>query len=374
MALTFAIGLAAACGGADPDSSENDVAAVRVTDANTAAGRFPDEELVVAQSEPEAETVSTESPASSAAPSDAFQATEEIPAPDALTGAEALDSKSDEGSDGELQAGDDGESASSLESQGTVGIPAGSLAAGRYTSAQFEPAFSIELRDGWLSLQSELPDFVAFSPADDLDLSISFLSPGLSVALIDEEGEYTDADPAGDQLLDPSAFDYFDWIFEHSRYEAGEMRTELLAGRAVPSFEATLVSGYAWQWCLIDCALLIATSDGELLAQEVGYRERLLVADVGDLRFVVSIAAPVEKFDAFVGRAVEFLGSLELAADAEADASQLQESEGVSTEPMESPPILPSSEDSGEPAPQEAPVETGTLEEPEQLPPAPLAS
>ncbi len=374
VAVAIAAGILTACGGADSASSNDAGSTVTVSDSNTSAGRFPDEELAASLAEAEVAVTEAEpsvAPNEEAAPAAAEEA--EAPSSDPPAPAEGGAA----GSVDEPPEAVDGESPASSDAETPAGIPAGLLEAGRYTTAVFEPPFSIEIEEGWISFQPELQDFVAFSPADDLDLTISFLSPSLSAALIDDEAEYIDQDPTGDQLLDPVSFNYFDWIHEHSRYEADEIRSELLAGRAVSSFEATLVSGYAWQECLIDCTLLIATSDGELLAQEIEYRERLYTTEVGDLNLVVSIAAPVDKFDAFVARAVAFLRTVELAADAEppADAA-LDPQEAPPPAPAE-PPVDPPETTPTPPEPQEppaAPAETGTTEEPETLPPAPLES
>lgn len=343
--------VAAGCGGTA--GSDGGDTTVQVEASNTAEGRFPDEELLRSQdeaaAEAEAEARAAEEAAEAEPPEGEVPPAEREPVPQA---AEPEPEPS--------------------------GIPAGELAPGLYTSATFQPRFSLEIEEGWLSFQAELEDFVALSPVDDLDLTISFLSPKLATALIDEESEYTDADPAGEQLLDPTAFDYFAWINEHPRYEAGEVRSELLAGRAVSSFDATLKSGYRWQGCLARCALLVATSDGELLAQEVGYRERLYATDVDDLTLIVSIAAPEEKFDAFVGRAVQLLSTLELAADADALEPVDEPAPGDdATPPDPAPQELPASEPaSGEEAPaeEEAREEEEPAEEPERLPPAPLES
>lgn len=360
------LGVVAGCGGSA--SAEPVVAPVQVEASNTEAGRFPEDELVRAQDEA-AEAAETADLAP-AEPVEAPVEVEPVPSANEPTPASA-------------------EPAEPAPESDAVGIPAGGLPAGRYTAATFEPQFSIEVDEGWISFQSELTDFVAISPADDLDLTISFLSPKLSTALIDELGEYTSELPPEDELLDPVVFDYFDWLHEHPSYEAGEIRSELLAGRVVASFDATLSSGYAWNQCLADCVLIIATSDGELLAQEVGYRERLYTTQVGELSFVVSIAAPEQKFDAFVRRAVGLLSSLELTADSESlsDATEPPASEEpipvepapAEPEPADSPPPTEPTpappagqEPSLEPVPSEQ-LDDGT-EEPVRLPPAPLES
>jgi len=263
VALLVALGILGACGGADSSSSEESAPTVLVSDSNTAAGRFPDEELHRAELE-EAELAAAEQTASEEAASDTVEPEDvfnEAPGSASTEEASAIETGPSETSS------DDG-SRSVSEEETQVGIPAGTLESGVYTAGVFEPAFVLDIGAGWVSFQSDLPDVVAFFPSDNSDLSVSFLSPNLSIALIDDADEYLGADPAGEQLLDPLAFNYFDWIHEHAHYEAGDLRTELLAGRAVSSLDASLVTGYPGKECLGDCALLVVASDGEILAQE----------------------------------------------------------------------------------------------------------
>ncbi len=342
-------GVAAGCGGGG-QGTDAVAPTVEVAASNTAEGRFPDEELVPSQEEAAEAAETPVEEASSPAPPEPLpvEAAPAVrpPAPVPPSPTEPA----------------------AAPSNASVGIPAGGLAAGRYLTATFQPQFSLEVDEGWVSFQSELEDFVALSPEDDFDLTIAFLSPNLTTALIDDDGEYTDQDPSEENLLDPNEFDFFDWIHEHAHYDAGEIRSELLAGRAVASFEATLTSGYAWQDCFDDCALLVATSDGELLAQEVGYRERLYSTKVGDLKFVISIAAPEGKFDAFVPRAVELLSTLELVADAEEPAEPEQPAEPAPAEPAPTEPAPAPSE------PPPPPSEPDPADDSGRLPPAPLES
>jgi hypothetical protein len=378
--LLVALGILGACGGADSSSSEESAATVLVSDSNTAAGRFPDEELHRAELE-EAELAAAEQAASEeASASDTVESEDlssETPGSASTEEPSAIETGPSETSS------DDGSSPVSGE-ETQVGIPAGPLESGVYTTGVFEPAFVLDIGAGWLSFQSELPDFVAFSPSDEFDLSVSFLSPNLSIALIDDADEYLEADPAGEQLLDPLAFNYFDWIHEHAHYEADDLRTELLAGRAVASFDASLVTGYPWKECLGDCALLVAASDGEILAQEVGFRERLYTTDVDDLTLVVSVAAPLEKFDALLPRAIEFLSTLRLVADIEPELVVESQPQDAAAEPelsgndspAEAPaePVAPDSASDVELDPADSDVAPDVAQEPEALPPAPLAS
>ena len=328
-------GVVAGCGGGT--SPEPAVAPVEVEDSNTAQGRFPEDELVRAQDEAAAEAAAAAAAAEAEAAA-AAEAAAEVPAEVPVEAAEPEPAQ---------EAPAPADPPAPEPATEPSGVPAGGLPAGSYTTTTFEPQFSLEVDEGWVSFQTELPDFVAISPADDLDLTISFLSPKLATALIDELGEYTTELPPEGELLDPAVFNYFDWLHEHPSYTAGEIRSELLAGRVVASFDATLTSGYAWNQCFVDCVLIMATSDGELLAQEVGYRERLYTTEVGDLTFVVSIAAPEQKFDAFVRRAVGLLSTLQLTADLE----PAPEDDAPATE--EPAPVEPAPED---PAPPPAPT------------------
>ena len=173
--LLAALGILGACGGADSGSSEESVPTVLVSDSNTAAGRFPDEELhraqladaeLAAAEQAASEEAAAEEAAASASASGAVESEDvsnETPGPASTDETSTTETDTPETSIG------DGSNSTSDEDT-LVGIPAGPLEPGVYTAGVFEPAFVLDIGSGWLSFQTELPDFVAFSPNDDFDL------------------------------------------------------------------------------------------------------------------------------------------------------------------------------------------------------------
>ena len=178
--LLAALGILGACGGADSGSSEESVPTVLVSDSNTAAGRFPDEELHRAELE-DAELAAAEQAASEEAAAEEATAEEAAASASASGAVESEDvsnetpgpASTDETSTTETDTPETsiGDGSNSTSDEDTlVGIPAGPLEPGVYTAGVFEPAFVLDIGSGWLSFQTELPDFVAFSPNDDFDL------------------------------------------------------------------------------------------------------------------------------------------------------------------------------------------------------------
>jgi hypothetical protein len=105
---------------------------------------------------------------------------------------------------------------------------------------------------------------------------------------------------------------------------------------------------------------------------------------VDDLTLVVSVAAPLEKFDALLPRAIEFLSTLRLVADIEPELVVEPQPQDAAAEPelsgndspAEAPaePVAPDSPPGVESEPADSDVAPDIAQEPEALPPAPLAS
>lgn len=238
-------------------------------------------------------------------------------------------------------------------------IAAGELAAGRYTPTEFTPGLSFVLGEGWSGLQPDLVDFLSLSRTSNDELSLSFLSPGEFVAVLDPDKDYVQ-DPTADDLLDPSAVDFAELLRGHRHYTSGPLVSTTVAGYDAVLFESAVTSGYAYRLCPRRCVLLFATSDRTLFGSLVGSRERTLVVDVGGEQLIVSISAPQDEFADFLPVAEEVLETLEIEGGPPATTPPARPEPGSTPEPAPEPPAPPADE------PEEPPVYDPGVELPDR--------
>ena len=187
----------------------------------------------------------------------------------------------------------------------------GPLSAGRYSTQEFEPSFSFQLREGWHVWYPEEPYSVELAEGEGNDKQLAFYKVQEVFEPREDDGEvYFEARPAPNDLIA--------WFDRHPYVDTGEARPVRIGGVDGKRFSAEfdVPKGYvdvSGGGCSAPCIPILQLG-GDLVihALERGSADEFIVLDEVEGKAVILwLAAPPDEFDLFQPKVNKVLDTVE---------------------------------------------------------------
>lgn len=189
----------------------------------------------------------------------------------------------------------------------------GPLAAGRYRSEEFEPAFALELGEGWDSGAPELEESIFLVRGEDgFDGFLGFDNPQkvFDPKKLAEEQEI----PAPDTVDG--------WVAWHQRnpyFDISNLEPTTVGGASGVRFDLEVTSAPKkfTKTCGVPCVPLyrVGSSDLDIVFSALEEDERKYILEVGDEIVIVSVSATEGEVDEFLSEAQKVLDTVEWKAE-----------------------------------------------------------
>jgi hypothetical protein len=187
----------------------------------------------------------------------------------------------------------------------------GPLSAGRYSTQEFEPSFSFELREGWHVWYPEEPYSVELAEGEGNDKQLAFYKVQEVFEPRKDDGEvYFEAGPAPNDMIA--------WFQRHPYVDTGQAKSVDVGGVGGKRFSAEfdVPKGYVdvnGGGCSAPC-IPIFQLGGDLVihALERGSADEFMVLDeVEGKAVIIWLAAPSDEFDMFLPKVNKVLDTVE---------------------------------------------------------------
>jgi uncharacterized protein YjbI with pentapeptide repeats len=181
------------------------------------------------------------------------------------------------------------------------------ILAGQHTTDEFDPAFSFEVGERWKDNRSETPTFAEISLWSDSGQplgQIFFTTPS---------HVFDPSNPSKLSMVPPpeNVEEWASWFQRHPNLETSKPVRVSVGGESGVQIDVTpssTLESYPRDLCVRPCVMLYPPVP---IVSLKGGKDRFVIVDVGDKTVVIDVAAPVDKFDAFLPKAQKVLNSVE---------------------------------------------------------------
>jgi uncharacterized protein YjbI with pentapeptide repeats len=180
---------------------------------------------------------------------------------------------------------------------------------GKQVFYEFDPAFSLDVGEGWNPEPLEKTDVVELK-------EVVFGSEPGGVILVTNPRQVYDPSTPGEPKEIPAPENVAEWISWFERHphlettKPNPVRVGGASGKRIEVRASSKLENYSRNFCDSPCVPLYPTSEFPIVGVPEA-RDRFVIVDVGSETVVIDVYAPADRFDAFLRKAQEALDSVE---------------------------------------------------------------
>jgi uncharacterized protein YjbI with pentapeptide repeats len=177
---------------------------------------------------------------------------------------------------------------------------------GTVSSDEFEPALSFSLSEEWQIAEVTPPDLISIHGPERGKLFFTSPSHVFDPSSPSEPTKVSAPETAKEWLS---------WFQRHPNLDTSKQVPVSVGGESGMQIDVTASStleNYPKDFCSEQpCVPLYPISGGSSIVSSEGYKDRFVIVDVGGQTVLIDVAAPADKFDAFLPKAQKVLDSVE---------------------------------------------------------------